>query len=48
MFEQELIEKLNDIDNRWRDKFDDVWTAADYHGLIDLSERLRYEELDFN
>jgi len=48
MFEEELIEQLNVFDNLWREKFDDLWEAVDYYGLIDLAESLVYEELDFN
>ncbi len=53
MFEEELIEQLNDIDNRWRDKFDDIWTAAEYHGLLHYDSvcddyDYSYDELNFN
>lgn len=47
MFEAELIEQLNDLDNNWRDKFDTVMDAAEYHGLLDLDDSDVPRELDF-
>lgn len=45
-----LIEKLNDLDNQWRDEFDDVAEAAAAFGLLDddLDDPADYRELCFD